>query len=246
MCIMKFKLITAIDRINYFSDNFIAYYKRFFHPEEFYFLVHKVNAPQIVLYLSNHGFTNKEMEVYDISKFGWGDNIDKQNSIKKKFIDEGYVVLYADQDERIFHPDLRNYIINNLTYWIIPTGISLMQHNSEPPLDETKNVLEQRSYGKLDVYWFSKTCILKKDFHWLPGRHTTPVNSHVDPHVYLVDIGKMCKDFMLKNNETSKKIYNNLFWRYSTDDKKELSNVFNEHKGELTLLPSIIKESNLF
>ena len=32
---MKFKLITAIDRINYFSDNFISYYKRFFLPESY-------------------------------------------------------------------------------------------------------------------------------------------------------------------------------------------------------------------
>jgi hypothetical protein len=155
-------------------------------------------------------------------------------------------VLYADQDERIFHPDLRNYIINNLNYWIVPTGISLMQHDSEPSLDETKSVLSQRSYGKLDIYWFSKTCILNKDFTWLPGRHTKPVNSQIDPNVYLVDVGKMCKDFMLKNNEVSKKIYQNLFWRYSTNDKQKLSSVFNEHTGKLNFLPSVIKESNLF
>jgi hypothetical protein len=243
---MKFKLITAIDRINYFSDNFIAYYRKFFQPEEFYFLVHKRNAHQIIPYLTTHGFTKKEMEVYDISRFGWGENINKQNSVKKKFVDEGCTVLYADQDERIFHPDLRNYIINTPGDWIVPTGISLMQHSEEPPLDETKNILSQRSYGKLDIYWFSKTCILRKDFNWLPGRHTKPPKTPIDPNVYLVDVGKLCKDFMLKNNETSRKIYPTLFWRYSTNDKKDLLKVFEEHSGTLTLLPEIIKQSGLF
>ena len=246
MCTMKFKIITAIDRINYFSDNFIAYYRKFFQPEEFYFLVHKRNAHQIIPYLTTHGFTKKEMEVYDISRFGWGENINKQNSVKKKFINEGCTVLYADQDERIFHPDLRNYIINTPGDWIVPTGISLMQHSEEPPLDETKNILSQRSYGKLDIYWFSKTCILRKDFNWLPGRHTKPPKTPINPDVYLVDVGKLCKDFMLKNNETSRKIYPTLFWRYSTNDKKDLLKVFEEHSGNLTLLPEIIKQSGLF
>lgn len=246
MYIMKFKLITAIDRINYFSDNFISYYKRFFLPEEFYFLVHDVNAPQIISYLKSHGFTNSDIEVYVSSKFGWGDNINRQNSVKKRFIDEGYTVLYADVDERIFHPDLRNFILNTPGDWIAPTGISLMQHSSEPPLDETRKVLGQRSYGKIDTYWFSKTCILRKDFEWLPGRHTRPTQLAINPHIYLIDIGKACKDLMLRNNEESKRIYKNVFWRYSTDKKEAFNQVFEEHKGPLVRLPSMIINSNLF
>lgn len=242
----QFKVITQIDRINYFSDNFISYYTKFFHPEEFYFLVHDINADKIIPYLYSKGFTKDNVEVYKINSYGWGNNIKKQNDVKKKFINEGSIVVYADMDERIFHPDLRNYIIENIKYWIAPTGISLMQHDSEPPLDETKGVLEQRSYGKLDTYWFSKTCILKKDYEWIAGRHTRPTNLQIDPNVYLVDIGKMCKDFMLKNNEESKKIYEKIFWRYSTDKKETFRQVFNEHKGPLVPLPSVIKECMLF
>lgn len=241
-----FKLITAIDRINYFSDNFIAYYKRFFNPNEFHFLVHSTNAEKIKPYLYNHGFTDGEIEEYTIRSFGWGDNIKKQNEVKRRFIDGGCIVLYADQDERIFHPDLRNYILENLKTWIAPTGICLMQHDREPPLDKTKKVLEQRSYGKLDTYWFSKTCILKKDYEWLPGRHTRPPGLQIDPNIYLVDVGKLCKDFMIENNEESKKIYPRLFWRYGTKDKNAFQKVFNEHRGPLTQLPPIIKQSLLF
>lgn len=242
----KFKLITHIDRIGYFGKNFIDYYKKFFSIEEFRFMVHNVNDSKIRPFLYGEGFTDDEIESYDIKAYGWGNNIKKQNEIKKRYIDQGYIVIYADQDERIFHPDLRNYILNNLDRWIIPTGISLMQHDSEPPLDENKSVLEQRSYGKLDTYWFSKTCILRENYEWLPGRHTKPIISKIDPNIYLIDIGKMCKDFMLQNNEESKRIYKEVFWRYSTNDKKIFSSVFNEHLGPLVLLPSIIKESLAF
>jgi hypothetical protein len=241
---MKFKVITQIDRINYFSDNFINYYKNFFHPEEFYFLIHDVNKNLIIPYLQSHGINN--FETYYTKSYGRGDNIKKQNEIKKRFINEGYIVLYADQDERIFHPDLRNYIINTLNDWIAPTGIVLLQHDSESPLDETKKILEQRSWGKLDRYWFSKTCILRKDFEWLPGRHTRPLTLKIDANIYLIDTGKCCKDLMLKNNQESNKIYENVLLRYSTDNENVVKKVFEEHKGYLEKLPQIIKDSLLF
>ena len=242
----KFKLITHIDRVGYFAKNFVDYYKRFFNPEEFRFMVHNVNEAEIKEFLYSQGFTDAEMEPYDIKAYGWGNNIKKQNEIKRRFIEQGYTVLYADQDERIFHPDLRNYILNKPGDWIAPTGMSLMQHPSEPSLDKTKLVLEQRNYGKLDTYWFSKTCILRKDYEWLPGRHTRPPRLQIDLNIYLIDIGKMCKDHMLENNEISKKIYQSVFWRYSTDKKEAINSVFAEHKGGLEPLPKIIKQSLLF
>lgn len=242
----KFKLITHIDRINYFSDNFINYYKQFFLPEEFYFMVHNVNEEAIRSYLYSHGFTDNEIESFKISTYGWGDNIRRQNQVKSKFISLGFVVLYADQDERIFHPDLRNYIINNLKNWMAPTGISLMQHPNEPFLDKNKKILEQRNYCKLDVYWFSKTCILKRDYEWLPGRHNRPSQLQVDSNLYLVDVGKCCKNIMIENNIETSAIYNKVFWRYSTQQMMDFEKVFSEHKGNLIKLPSIIKESLLF
>ena len=245
---MKLKLITQIDRVGYFAENFIQYYKRFFNPEEFRFMVHNVNDATIRPFLYSHGFTDNEMESYDVKRYGWGDNIKRQNEIKTRYIKQGYIVVYADQDERIFHPDLRNYILSNISNkdWMVPIGISLMQHSSEPSIDKTKLVLEQRNYGKLDIYWFSKTCILKRDFEWLPGRHTKPTQPSYDTNIYLVDIGKMCKDYMLENNEESRRIYKSVFWRYSTDKKETFNQVFEEHKGSLEPLPKIIKESLLF
>lgn len=211
-------------------------------------MVHDANDATIRPFLYSHGFTDDEMESYSIRRYGWGDNIKRQNEIKTRYLEQGHVVIYADQDERIFHPDLRNYILDNIPTrdWIIPTGISLMQHDSEPPLDKTKLVLEQRSYGKYDTHWFSKTCILKSEFEWLPGRHTRPMRAFVDTNIYLVDIGKMCKDYMLENNEETRRIYTDVFWRYSTDKKDVFKQVFAEHVGHMQLLPKVIKESLLF
>jgi hypothetical protein len=242
----KFKLITQIDRINYLSDNYISYYKNFFDEEEFYFLVHAFNSEIIKPYLRSHGFTDDQMLDYDIKRFGWGDNIKLQNEVKTKWINDGYTVVYADIDERIYHPHLKEFINERIRKWIIPVGISLMQHESEPPLDKTKKVLEQRDYCKTDVYWFSKVCILAEDFEWTPGRHNKISMNHINSNVYLIDIGKMCKDFMLENNEQSRTIYPRLFWRYMEDDKNKFKKIFEEHRGSMIKLPEVIKNSMLF
>ncbi len=241
-----FKVITAMDRVNYLTAAFINYYRRFFNVDEFYFMVHYRRQDEIKAALKSYGFTENQMETYIQDKFGWGDNVHNQNRLKTKFLQEGYIVIYADPDEFIFHPNLREYIVANLVNWIVPTGISLMQHSSETPLDKTKKILEQRDYCKIDTYWFSKTCILKKDYEWLAGRHTKPVHAAISSDIYLVDVGKMCKDFMLENNAESRNIYNKVFWRYSTDKKDIFNQVFAEHKGSLEKLPSIIKEHSLF
>jgi hypothetical protein len=70
----KFKLITAIDRINYFSDNFIDYYKKWFLVEEFYFMVHEKNYDSVILYLFSKGFGENNIEKYTII-YGYNLNI---------------------------------------------------------------------------------------------------------------------------------------------------------------------------
>lgn len=246
MSMRKFKLITQIDRINYLSDNYISYYKNFFNDDEFYFMVHDVNSNIVKPYLQSHGFNESQMMDYNILRFGWGDNVRLQNQVKTKFIIEGFTVVYADIDERIFHPDLKNYIDKRLRKWIAPTGISLIEHPEDKALDENKKVLEQRIYCKLDTTSFSKICILASDYEWTPGRHNRPPLMQIDSNIYLVDIGKMCREFMLKNNDQSRNIYDKLMWRYSENNKDILSKVFQEHPGQFIKIPEAIKNSMLF
>lgn len=244
---MKFKLITAIDRINYFSNVFIKYYKQFFSTEEFYFMVHDVNSEKVKCYLREHGFTDEQMFDYKINRFGWGDNVINQNALKKKFLSEGYTVLYADMDELIFHPNLKEMIINHSDQIIMPKGVVIVQDVEDGPIDKTRGVLEQRNMCSINTYWFSKVCILKeKDFTWLPGRHTKPVEYKITPDLYLIDIGKSCMDIVIENNNVTKEIYKEVYWRYAEKSKEKMKNEYREFTNNKIEIPYIIKSSNLF
>lgn len=244
---MKFKVITQIDRINYFSDNFIKYYRTFFNTNEFRFMVHSVNSNKIREYLYSHGFTDNEMEEYSISEFGQGENVGRQNEIKTRYLKEGYTVIYADMDERIFHPNLREMIINHPDQIIMPKGLVIVQDHNDQPIDKTKSVLEQRNKCSINTYWFSKVCILKgKDFHWLPGRHTKPPGYVITPDLYLVDIGKSCMDIVIENNMETIKLYKSIFWRYKEMSKDRLKDEYKEFTSDLIEIPEIIKSLNLF
>lgn len=242
---MTFRLVTAVDRINYFLDNYISYYKRFFIPDEFYFLVHYKNYDEITQYLLNRGFSH--FEKYTEISFGEGHNVVNQNRLQKKFIDEGYTVIYADVDERIFHPNLREYITNSTNDIIIPTGMMIVQRPSDPPLDKTKNVLEQERGCRTDIRWYSKVCILKKPFEWHHGRHNKPDRHIIDSDIYLIDLGRVCVDFAIENNIKSKNIYHKVLWRYA-EMKKQLieQEFFNPVRHDLKEIPTHIKSSNLF
>lgn len=206
------RLMTAIDRINYFSDNYIKYYKKWFHPEEFFFLVHHKNYDGIVEYLRSHGFSS--FEKYNVLTFGDGHNVGNQNRFKTEFINKGYRVVYSDIDERIYHPDLRNLILSFTEDFLIPTGMQIIQGSEEPPLDKARNVMEQRKWASVDITWYSKVCILNKDFKWDHGRHNKPLIFTPKENLYLFDLGRVCKDMVLENNQKSVKIYNRVTSRY--------------------------------
>ena len=243
----KFRLVTAIDRINYFSDNFIAYYKKWFLDEEFYFMVHEKNYESIKHYLFSKGFTETNIEKYNISIFGEGHNVNNQNRIKTKFLNQGYIVVYADMDERVYHPDLRNYILNKDCEYIIPQGMQIIQTKDELPLDFTRNVIEQRLVCIPDIFWYSKVCILKKDFIWDHGRHNKPHKHTIDQEVYLVDIGKVCKDFMIENNKLSSNIYKKVIWRYKETNKINIDReVYNKISMKASAIPKNIQQANPF
>lgn len=242
---MKFKLITTIDRINYFSDNFISYYKKFFTPDEFYFLVHYKNYDQLTDYLKSHGFSH--FEKHNITSFGEGHNVVNQNKIQQKLINEGHIIIYVDIDERVIHPKLKEYIINCPSDIIVPTGMMIVQRDFDPPLDKMKGVLEQQRVCKIDTKWYSKACILKKPFEWHHGRHNKPEGCIINSDVYLVDLGRVCVDLAIENNIKNKEIYKNVTSRYSEKNKKLIENkLFNPVRSDLKEIPEYIKSLNLF
>jgi hypothetical protein len=241
---MKFKLITAIDRVNYFSDLFIGYYKKIFDIEEFYFMVHHVNSIEVKNYLLSHGFNHDQMFDYRTDAFGWGNNLMNQNMLVDRFIQAGYTVIYADIDELIFHPNLKQYIACKPDKLIAASGVVIFQHPSEQPLDITRPIFEQRDYCRFDRRYFSKVCILKIPFKWHAGRHNRPNDSVIDKNIYLIDVGKVCNNLILENNNVNKSIYRHVYSRYkeSSIDKihVEWKNLI---RNEFTNIPDYLKKS---
>ncbi len=216
---MQFRLVTYIDRVNYISDTFLSYYKKIFSPEEFIFIVKEVNYPNIREYLDANGLCNSQIQVIKkFDNFGFGDSVHNQNALVKSLVENGFTVVYADIDELIYHPNLKEYIENKPDKLIAAKGMLIFQHPSEPYLDPTKKVFEQRSYCKFNDHYFSKVCILKEPFEWKPGRHNRPKNQIIDNNIYLIDIGKICKNLIIQNNEINKQMYKQVNWRYSTNN----------------------------
>ena len=231
---MEFRLMTHIDRINYFSDGFIEYYTKWFNLDEFFFLVKDTQYEKIAKYLCDKGFAKHQMIKYKNSGYIAGHKKKLQREKKSQFIKNGYTVLYSSQDERIVHPDLRNYIINNLKNYIVPRGVVIIQHPTEDVLDVTKPILSQRSYQVSDDQGRSKPQILKKNINWDSGMHKIPEGAKIDENIFLVDIGKCCTKIALDNNMITLNIYKNVpyFYKYKTIeevqkhfDKKEYKEI---------------------
>ena len=242
---MQFKLVTYIDRVNYISDTFISYYKKIFSPEEFIFMVTEANYSKIREYLDNNGLQNAHIRgLRTRTSFGFGENVHNQNAIVKSLVENGFTVVYADIDELIYHPNLKEYIENKPDKLIAAKGMLIFQHPSEPYLDSTKKVFEQRSYCKFNDHYFSKVCILKEPFKWTPGRHNRPKNCAIDNNLYLIDIGKICKNLIVQNNEINKRMYQEIYWRYA---ESNINKILGEWDGLLgpgfAPIPQELKDS---
>lgn len=240
-----FRLIACIDRINYLSDVFINYYKQIFNNEEFFFMIDRRNYDAIKKYLDERipGYGS-----IMINKTNIGHGIsDIQNRIKDAAIDEGCTVIYADIDELIYHPNLKQYIQDCGKEIIIAQGVVLFQHPSEGPLDRTKKILDQRNYCKLSHH-FSKVCILKNKFQWTAGRHNRPPGVPNDPNVFLIDISKMCNKLIEENNAVNREMYKSgATQRYSTPSAQKVLNEWSQFIPEkMQEIPEIIKQCSCF
>lgn len=220
--------MTHIDRINYFSDGFIEYYTRWFNIDEFCFLINHKKYEKIVKYLCDKGFSTNQMFEYRNKNYKAGEKKRIQAQKKNEFLRKGYTVVYSSQDERIVHPDLRNYIINNLKDYIVPRGVVIIQHPTESKLDVTKPLLSQRSYQVHDVRGRSKPQILKKNVNWDSGMHNIPKGAEIDENIFLVDIGKCCIDMTLENNFITLSMYKDIPYFYITKTREDVEKHFNE------------------
>lgn len=242
---MKFKLITYIDRSDYTSDTFINFYLKTFDPEEFHFLVNKRTFEKVCEYLKSKGFTDENFEKLDKPKFGFGESIADQNRVKRNFIKDGYCVIYADIDELIYCPNLKEYITKSNKTQFRPIGALIIQNSNEPDLDTTKSILEQRKYILYDETWYSKVCILKEDFYWTAGRHNKR-KVPMDNNIILFDTGKICKKLILEKHKQNSSIYGSITQRYRNTNESDIAKQFDILKKDLVNINSLIKDTTIF
>ncbi len=242
----KIKIITYIDRSNILSDIFIKYYLNFFKLEEFHFLILDSQFDLVSNYLLTNKFTSENFKSVSNNYFGTADEILKiQNKTLNEFIKQGYIVVYVDIDEIIYHHDLRNYILNNIIDYITPSGIVIIPNSSEGYIDPNDKILDQRKYCIFDNTWHSKTCVLNKKYTWSGGRHNKNSNK-ISDDIFLIDIGRCCQQIILENNKMTNKIYENVTFRYSTESKDLINTMVSKFLPTLKPLPEYILNTKLF
>jgi hypothetical protein len=245
---MKFKKITYIDRINFFSDFYIKYYRNIFDIEEFIFIVDVVHFNDISKYLFEKGFSIENIITNNFKKqYGFGERTNKQNEISSKYINQGFIVIYSDIDELVFHENLKEYILRNKENHICPKGLGFIQNSKENYFNSEEPIFSQRNFCKFDDKWLSKVCILKKPYAWTAGRHNKTKTIKIDNNIFLIDIGRICKKLMYENNIVSTKLYQKLLPKYTIKILEQIEKAYAPtYKSGVVEIPERIKKSNLF
>lgn len=237
----KFKLITKIDRVNFFSDLFIKYYSTFFNKKEFFFIVENQSYEIIEKYLLENGFDRNQLYKYTHHNYGYGNSVSLQNDLQKFFINDNFIVIYVDIDEFLFSENIKKFILNSKENYICPKGYCIIQDTDENFLDKKINFIEQRKKCFIDVEWYSKVCILKSKFEWIPGRHNKNWYTKICDEVLLLDIGKICKKIMIENNKITKEKYKNSIERYIIDNLEDIEKFYqNFNNKNLINIPELI------
>jgi hypothetical protein len=242
----KIKVITYIDRFNVLSDTFINYYLNFFNSDEFHFLILDSEFSSVRDYLLSKNFSEKNFESVKNRYYGTvNDILSLQNEVLNRFLNQGFIVVYVDIDEIIYHHDLKNYILTNIKDYITPSGIILIPNQHEDHLNPDHKILDQRGYCIFDNTWYSKTCILNKKYVWSGGRHNKNTNK-IYEDIFLIDIGKSCPKLMLENNKMTNKIYKNVSFKYSTENESVIEKMISKSVPLLKPLPNYITNKKLF
>jgi hypothetical protein len=241
----KMKIGTYIDRCNFISDLFIQYYLNFFTHDEFYFFILDKNYDEVHRYLKSKNFNENSFESVSNNHIGVHTLLDKQNSFVDELTSNGIIVIYVDIDEILYHIDLRNFILQNKSNYIVPKGVVLIANTDEEELNKNNKILDQRSYCVIDDLYHSKVTVLREPYIWSAGRHNKN-DIPISDEIFLIDISKCCSQIMIENNIMSNDLYPSSTERYSITEVEKINKILNEWRTKITELPKKIKDSKLF
>jgi hypothetical protein len=241
----KIKIGTYIDRCNFISDVFIQYYLNFFTHDEFHFFILDKNYDDVYSYLKSKNFNDSSFESVSNNHIGVHTLMSKQNSFVDELTSNGVIVIYVDIDEILYHIDLRNFIFQNKSNYIVPKGVVLIPNTDEEELNKNNKILNQRSYCVIDDLYHSKVTVLRENYIWSAGRHNKN-NIPISDEIFLIDISKCCPQIMIENNIMSNNLYPSSTERYSITEVEKINKILNEWRTKITELPKKIRDSKLF
>ena len=218
----KIKVITLIDRFNWFSDTWIKYHLNYFHKSDLVFLYEEryISTQSLITYLKSKNFESNEINIRSL-----GININDQNermeinkntinNLVKELMVDNDVVIFLDIDELLYHDNLMELLNTFPSSYLVTNPIDVMQYHSESKYDFSKPLYPQRMYHQTGHIqnWYKKPCIIREVFEFGAGRHTLEgIDKLVNPStgLYLIHLSKIDYDFCEELNKQNRDMYIN-------------------------------------
>lgn len=188
-------IITMVHNEAVFFPIWLAYYSRFFRPEEIFVLDHDSTDGST----EGEGFTRIPTHREQFSN-EW--QVETVQHLQRKLLETHDVVVVVDVDELIVPDpstgDLGNYIQGFNEPFVSCMGYEVVHlPDREAPFDPERPVLEQRHYwSENSVY--NKSAITTEPAEWVPGFHRR-VDLHFrgDPDLRLIHLHRVDYDLCL-------------------------------------------------
>lgn len=207
----KIKILTHVDRINWYINKWIDFHRNVFNPDELVFTTDPRFLPKQVLseYLKEKGFKKEEINIIEleISLVNYTERLNNFrpfiNNLQKKFLETCDVVIYLDIDELLYHAELREVLNTFNSDFLVTNTIDVIHniHLEKDSFDFNKNVFSQRKFHNVSDArkWYHKPIITRRPVNWGDGRHEIDgiwFRPSVE-NVYIIHLGKM--DFEYTN-----------------------------------------------
>jgi hypothetical protein len=240
----KFAVFCPVKNETTFSSTWFKYYSQYLPVEDIYFLDfgsdNISNICQVVK--SDKDICDADELFQEIKRF------------HKELLTKYEYVIPTDVDEILYHKDgLDNYINNFKGNFVRSKGYELVHlPEIEPDFDMTQTIFSQRNYWFRSPYHYDKTLITNKSLNWTIGLHYCHDFDLVDDDLLLIHLHrfdyKTCVERHLKwsNLQWSKDtVDNNYNWHYRQPDVNIISNWYFTLEGNISEIPSEIKDNIL-
>lgn len=188
-------LITMVHNEPVFLPIWLAYYGRWFRPDEIYVLDNDTTDGST----DGDGFVRIPVH-NDQVDHRW--MVDRVQELQHELLDRVDVVLVTDVDELVapnpLHGDLGDYLQRFDEAWVNCLGYELLhQRDREAPLDLRRPILEQRGWWYFNG-GYDKAALATEPMVWRTGFHgREDFHANFDPDLRLIHLHRMDYDLCL-------------------------------------------------